>query len=202
MLVLVPVTVVSGTEVTLPAVELAPAAVELDPAVPEAVPAAEELPVALAPAELAPQPASKKTYSVPQPRPAQAESSAPQGTLAKTVGMGSAQPQDWVRASISRQAGVTQVLQMLLVRVTVGQPVWEEVVVGAVEAAGVTSEKMVLEMVEMGVDVFWAVIVVAALCGEVCGEWVGYQCHGGIMSTYTISIALRARIGPPIVKLC
>lgn len=47
------------------------------------------------------------------------------------------QSQDWVSASSSMQAGVAHVEQMLLVRVTVGQPVWAPEVV---EAVGVTWE--------------------------------------------------------------
>lgn len=56
----------------------------------------------------------------------------PQGKSTKTVGMALGQSQDWVSASSSMQAGVAHVEQTLLVRVTVGQPVWvPEVEAGA-----------------------------------------------------------------------
>lgn len=66
-------------------------------------------------------------------------------------------PHDCVRGSISTQAGTAQVLQMLLVRVTVGQKEpacsWEEEGLGLGPGlAVVMSEKMVLETVEMGVE--------------------------------------------------
>lgn len=47
------------------------------------------------------------------------------------------QPQDCVMASSSTQAGVTHVEHMLLVSVTVGQPVW---VAEVAVTTGVTSE--------------------------------------------------------------
>lgn len=78
----------------------------------------------------------------------------------KTVGKALGHPHDCVRGSISTQAGTTQVLQMLLVRVTVAQPdCWEEELeVGL----AVISEKMVLAMVEMGVEeMVWEVAVTA-----------------------------------------
>lgn len=82
------------------------------------------------------------------------------GKLTKTVGKALGHPHDCVRGSISTQAGTTQVLQMLLVRVTVAQPACSEAELG-VELA-VISEKMVLEMVETGVEeMVWEVAVTA-----------------------------------------
>lgn len=62
-------------------------------------------------------------------------------------------PHDCVTASSSTQAGTAQLLQMLLVRVTVGHPVCKD---GPVVVL-VTSEKMTLEMVLIGIEVTCAV---------------------------------------------
>lgn len=75
-------------------------------------------------------------------------------------------PHDRVRGSTSTQSGAAQVLQMLLVRVTVGQPdcccccCWE----AALEGPGAASEEMLLEAVVVGV---WAAAVTVLLPGRV-----------------------------------
>lgn len=61
----------------------------------------------------------KKTYSAAHPIPLQPDS---QGYSTNSVGMALGQPQDCVTAEIAMQSGVAQDPQMLLVRVTVGQP--------------------------------------------------------------------------------
>lgn len=89
----------------------------------------------------------KKTYSVPHPRPAQ-DWSQPLST--KTVGMALGQPQDCVSCCIRMHSGRTQVLQTVLVRVTVGQPIC--VAEGGLLVA-VMSEYKVVASVETGTEV-------------------------------------------------
>lgn len=59
-------------------------------------------------------------------------------------------PQDWVSGSIWTQSGMAQLPQMELVRVTVGQPDWED---EESEVVCVTSDDSVLDVVAVGVGV-------------------------------------------------
>lgn len=93
------------------------------------------------------QPAVKNTYFAAQPRPAHED---PHGKFKNTVGIALGHPQDCVSGSSSTQSGIAQLLQMLLVRVTVGHPVCMG---SPALVLPVTTEYMMLEMVVIGVEV-------------------------------------------------